>query len=71
MKKEENIVRVGKMYLSCLCGKHKSTSNCEVYLRNKGRWTKKMEENQLKELEEYIKKEHPDLYENCIKKKTK
>lgn len=22
--------------ISCLCGKHKSDSKCEVYLRNKG-----------------------------------
>jgi len=35
MKKEENTAKMeGDLYMSCLCGKHKSDSKCPVYLKN-------------------------------------
>lgn len=38
--KEENTHKFGNgLALSCLCGKHKKDSDCEVYLRNTGTFT--------------------------------
>lgn len=36
----ENTAKVtDELYISCLCGKHAEDSQCEVYLRNNGKWT--------------------------------
>lgn len=68
MKKEENTTKIGKFCLSCLCGKHSKESNCEVYLRNHGRWTKKIEDKRLKEMYNWLKENEPELYKRVLKK---
>ncbi len=55
--KEENTCKVGKLFLSCLCGKHKKDSTCEVYLRNHGKWTKEIQDMKTDELVKWLKKE--------------
>ena len=68
-KMKENSTKItAKLSLSCLCGKHKKDSNCEVYLRNQGRWTKEMEEDRFSEMYKWLKREEPELYKKVLKR---
>ena len=64
IKTEENSVKVtDKLYLSCLCGKHSPNSDCEVYLRNQGKWTSKMEEGRFLKMISWLKQNEPEIYD--------
>ena len=66
--KEENLVKIkGKLYLSCLCGKHPKNSTCEVYLRNHGKWTEEMKLKKDEELIKWLRKNGYPIFSKTLK----